>query len=95
MTTTTKKRKKSKKVRKFETDFTTTTPVKVLTQEEKDARTSFWCINSDQADQLLAKIHKAKIKISCFTEDNMVITNRNFTKTEYKKVFPIVKASLL
>lgn len=69
--------------------------IKELTQAEKDARTSFWCINAAKADILLAKIHAAKIKISCYVDYNSVILNRDLTKKEYKLIFPIVKSNLL
>ena len=68
---------------------------KILTQKEKDARTSFWFINSVEATKLINKIHTYKIKVYAYIEYNMVISNRDFTKKEYKKLFPIVKSDLL
>jgi len=68
---------------------------KILTQKEKDARTSFWFINSVEATKLINKIHTYKINVSVYTENTLVIVNRNFTKIEYKKLFPIVKSDLL
>lgn len=57
-------------------------------QAEKNAKTSIWLTTEFEATALLAKIRHLKINIVVYTQNTVVVLNRDFKPSEYKKLFP-------
>jgi len=59
-------------------------------QEEKERKKNcLWFKSAADATVFLNKIHLYRLNILGYVDHNTVIFNRDFTKKEYKKIFPL------
>lgn len=58
------------------------------TREKELKKNCIWFPSAEEATQFFTKIHGLSLNLLCYVEYTTVICNRDFTKKEYKLLFP-------